>query len=124
LQLFIILGCAGNSRKQLKGYLINVGIAFFSTILKHRNKGEASSLLIVTEKRVWFWVGTYVRLSILPHQISQQDWISVYKETVKLLKAYDFADLGEKSYLIFRSLYMLNRKNMKSLLDFGEHVGT
>ncbi|MEK4967854.1 hypothetical protein MKX29_09450 [Cytobacillus sp. FSL R7-0696] len=41
-------------------------------------------------------MGTYVRLSILPHQISQQDWISVYKETVKLLKAYDFADLGEK----------------------------
>lgn len=65
-------------------------------ILKHRNKGEASSLLIVTEKRVWFWVGTYVRLSILPHQISQQDWISVYKETVKLLQVYDFAELGEK----------------------------
>lgn len=65
-------------------------------ILKHRNKGEVSSLLIVTEKRVWFCLGTYVRLSILPHQISQQDWISVYKETVKLLKAYDFADLGEK----------------------------
>ncbi|WP_328824065.1 hypothetical protein [Niallia circulans] len=41
-------------------------------------------------------MGTYVRLYILPHQISQQDWISVYKETVKLLKAYDFADLGEK----------------------------
>lgn len=45
---------------------------------------------------MWFCLGTYVRLSILPHQISQQDWISVYKETVKLLKAYDFADLGEK----------------------------
>ncbi|MCK6205763.1 hypothetical protein KZX50_09975 [Bacillus infantis] len=41
-------------------------------------------------------MGTYVSLSVLPYQISQQDWTSVYKETVKLLQAYDFADLGEK----------------------------
>lgn len=41
-------------------------------------------------------MSTYVRLSILPHQISQHDWISVYKETVKLLQVYDFAELGEK----------------------------
>ncbi len=34
---------------------------------------------------------------MLPEEISQQDWKSVYKETVILMQAYDFAELKEKN---------------------------
>ena len=41
-------------------------------------------------------MGTYIRLSVLPEEISQQDWKRVYKETVILMQAYDFAEIKEK----------------------------
>ncbi|MDI7744048.1 hypothetical protein QMK38_18725 [Lysinibacillus fusiformis] len=41
-------------------------------------------------------MGTYIRLSVLPHRISQKDWKRVYKETVILMQAYDFAEIKEK----------------------------
>jgi Glu-tRNA(Gln) amidotransferase subunit E-like FAD-binding protein len=43
-------------------------------------------------------MGTYIGLSLLPRGITQQDWETVYEESLNLLRAYPFADKQKKMY--------------------------
>ncbi|MDQ0246507.1 hypothetical protein J2S09_004111 [Bacillus fengqiuensis] len=43
-------------------------------------------------------MGIYIRLTLLPDGISQQEWEKVYEESLQLLKAYPFADIEERKY--------------------------
>lgn len=43
-------------------------------------------------------LGTYVRLSVLPHQIPELEWKKVYYESLQLLNAYCFADVRERTF--------------------------
>lgn len=43
-------------------------------------------------------IGTYVRLSILPYKIPQEEWKKVYYESLQLLNAYSFADVRDRTF--------------------------
>ena len=47
-------------------------------------------------------IGTYISLSILPNSISESEWVNVYEESLKLVKAYPFAHVEEREYWGFR----------------------
>lgn len=48
------------------------------------------------------YIGTYIRLSILPSNISNREWENVYEESLELVKAFPFADIDIKEYFGFR----------------------
>lgn len=58
------------------------------------------TLLNAFERRIN--IGTYIRLSILPNNISNSEWENVYDESLELVKAYPFAHEEDRKFWGFR----------------------
>lgn len=63
-------------------------------------------------------MGIYVGLDVMPNKINQEDWQSVFEETVQLIQAYPFATLKEENVNGFKRL-VLDRAEVQYVGGYG-----